>query len=46
MGRKYGNPEGKNMPPGMQIYDDEQFSMREFGRWTIHGAEPTGPEPS
>ena len=30
---------GHGLPPGMQIYEDEKFSMREFGLWTVNGAQ-------
>lgn len=35
---KYGPQQGKGLPPGIQMYEDEKFSMREFGRWTVNGA--------
>lgn len=36
---KYGKQQGIGLPPGLQIYDDEKFSMREFGVWTVQGAK-------
>lgn len=36
---KYGPQQGKGLPPGISIYDDEKFSMRKFGKWTVDGAE-------
>ena len=36
---KYGKMQGKGLPPGISLFDDEKFSMREFGLWTVNGAQ-------